>query len=146
VAYRLNRIEAGDPFVVSALRTYLLKWNIRDEVGFEPTKEWWALYEEGINLPVLTFGYLRRADGGLELTDVYIAPSRAGLKAIKYAGETLKAALAGGVVPYVMASTFRKNKRALKWAKDFLGKQEADIMGMVFPGATLDPERAKILA
>ena len=140
--YDVRALDPQDPFVLEAVQRYLGKFRI-NRPGLEPVKEWWGIFRGDALL--LAFAYLRRADGGLELTDVYLHPSRAGFQAVRFAGETLKAALEQGVVPYVMASTFAKNKRALKWAKDFLG-YEPVIAGFVFPGSSLDEERRRILA
>jgi hypothetical protein len=92
----------------------------------------------------LAFAYIKRLDGGIELTDVYLEPTKRGFKAVNYAGEALKTALAEGIFPYCMASTFARNKRAIGWAKKFLGFDPV-IAGFVFPGAALDAERRAVL-
>jgi hypothetical protein len=142
--YALRRLDADDPFVVDAVARYLLKWRIRRPEA-EPEKSWWGLFSgsAGETL-VLAFAYIVRADDGIELTDVYLEPTRRGLSAVRYAGEALKEALTSGTFPYCMASTFFGNKRAIKWAKDFLGIEPV-IAGFVAPGSGLDDERRAIL-
>lgn len=141
MSFKLVELSEDDPFVESSLRTYLWKYHI-ERVGPQPPKHWWGLYEG--DKFALAFGYLDRDDGGIELTDVYLHPSKRGVRAVKYAGETLKLFLAQGAFPYCMASTFARNKRALKWAKDYLGLDPV-IAGFVFPGAALDAERRAVL-
>lgn len=141
MSFKLVELDPSNPFIESALQTYLLKYRI-ERVGPQPPKQWWGLYEDGEF--ALAFGYLHRGDGGIELTDVYLHPSKRGLRAVKYAGQALKEALEQGLFPYCMASTFAKNMRAIAWAKEYLGFDPV-IAGFVFPGAALDPERRAVL-
>ena len=141
MTFKLRALDPEDPFVQEAIARYLMKWHIRDP-GPQPPKHWWGLYE-GAEF-ALAFAYLDRDDGGIELTDVYLHPSKRGLRAVAYGGETLKLFLAQGAFPYCMASTFARNKRAIAWAKKYLGVGPV-IAGFVFPGAALDSERRAVL-
>lgn len=142
MSFKLAELDASHPFIESALRTYLQKYRI-ERAGPQPPKHWWGLYEDGEF--ALAFGYLHRDDGGIELTDVYLHPSKRGFRAVKYAGGALMAALQQGVFPYCLGSTFARNKRALKWLADYCQKPEPDIAGFVLAGATLDLARRRVL-
>jgi hypothetical protein len=142
VEFDLRRLDADDPHVVSMARRYLHKWGM--EYGLDPIKSWWGLYS-GEKL-ALVYAYLIRGDGGLELTDLYLDPSRVGMQALVFAAGALRKALDGGIFPYAMGSTFWLNKRARVWAEKYLGKKHPDIAGMIFPGATLDASRRELLA
>lgn len=141
MSFTLRELTESDPFIESALATYLLKYRIT-RADPQPPKRWWGLYED--EAFALAFAYLERGDGGIELTDIYLHPSKRGFRAVEYAGEALRLFLAEGAFPYCMASTFARNKRAIAWAKKFLGIDPV-IAGFIFPGAALDAERRAVL-
>lgn len=145
MSFEVLPIGANQEFVEWALRRYLDKWRI-DGVQQPPDKKWWGIYEQPGKQLALVFGYLVRSDGGLELTDVYLDPSKRGFRAVSFGAKALKAALDDGTIPYCMASTFGKNRRMVKWIAALMGKREPDCLGYVFPGAALDETRRRLVS
>lgn len=128
---QLKEIDANDPIITELLTKYLNGFGLSDTA--RPLgKLWWGIYNH--DALALVFGYAKRNDGGIELTDFYLVPGRNGLNAVKMAFDFLKSALSSAAVPYVMAPTFFGNKRMRNWITKYLDRPEPDAVVYLFKG------------
>ena len=88
--------------------------------------KWFGLFKNGTN--ALVIALFMRSDGAIEITDLYPAPTRNGVKAGYVALKLLKLLVDEGMIPFWIAGVVARNKFGQRHVAKFFGIAPTSIV------------------
>jgi hypothetical protein len=109
--FHVEQISADHPAVTTLRTRYLLHFGLKADRALSSGVTWYAVYENAPRVALaLVFAVGIRDDGGLEGSDLYMQPTRAGVAACYYILRSFRTFIDAKIFPYGVVSTAARNK------------------------------------